>query len=176
MSKLNEKTHKTEKIIHIMTTSLCNRNCENCCNKQYNLNDIPYVTDAELQNANTICLTGGEPFLFSNPCEIANYYKWKYRNISSVYVYANAFELGNYLCHNGKIFAIDGVSVSIKTGIDRAMFDRYIVCNNDIANLSSNRLYVFDGLRPKKADGFVVVEREWQSDFVPADDSIFRKC
>lgn len=41
---LNDKNENTKKIIHIMVTTLCNRNCKFCCNKMYNLNDIPYVS------------------------------------------------------------------------------------------------------------------------------------
>ena len=45
LAKLNDRTDKTKGIIHLMVTSLCDRNCPYCCNKQYDLNDIPYVTD-----------------------------------------------------------------------------------------------------------------------------------
>ena len=62
MSKLNCKTDTTKKIIHLLVTSLCNRNCKHCCNKQYNLNDVQHVTDEELREAEIICITGGEPF------------------------------------------------------------------------------------------------------------------
>ena len=72
MAILNEKNDITEKIIHIMITSLCDRNCPYCCNNQYDLNDIPYATSEELSKANTVCLTGGEPFMYSNPCDSAD--------------------------------------------------------------------------------------------------------
>ena len=36
---LNEKNEVTEKVIHIMITNKCNRNCPFCCNNQYNVND-----------------------------------------------------------------------------------------------------------------------------------------
>ena len=55
---LNEYNEKTKGIIHLLVTSLCNRICEFCCNKQYDLNSIPYVTDEELKNCHTLCLTG----------------------------------------------------------------------------------------------------------------------
>ena len=78
MNKLNKKTELTEKTIHLMVTSLCERDCRFCCNKQYSISDIPFVTDGELKNAEVLCLTGGEPFTFTNPCEIARYYKENY--------------------------------------------------------------------------------------------------
>ena len=81
MTILNERNANTQKIVHIMVTTFCNRNCKFCCNKQYDLNDIPYATEEELRSAEIVCLTGGEPFQFSNPCEIANQLKRKYPNI-----------------------------------------------------------------------------------------------
>ena len=174
MTYLNEKTQKTEKIIHLMVTSLCNRNCKYCCNKQYDLKDVPYVTDEELKKAEILCLTGGEPFAYANPCEIASYYKHKYKNIKNIYVYTNAVELAKYLMHN-EIRNIDGISVSIKNDSDVLAFDYFIKVRKDICKLKSNRLYVFDNLYTEETQGFTVIHREWQPDFKPADDSIFRR-
>lgn len=69
----NNKNEK-KKVIHLMVTSLCNRDCKYCCNKQYSLDKIPYATSEELKNAETLLLTGGEPFAFTNPNEIAKHF------------------------------------------------------------------------------------------------------
>ncbi len=178
---LNEKTKATEKIIHIMVTSLCGRNCPHCCNKQYDLNSIPYVTDEELRNADTICITGGEPFLFANPPQIATYYKQKYKNIKNIYVYTNAFELAQYLMDSPCVDMshIDGVSVSIKHRKDVTFFN-VLVGDERIEGMKSNRLYLFDigetvHISPMLTS-FNVIHREWQEEFKPADNSIFRKA
>ena len=175
MVKLNNKNENTEKIIHLMVTSLCDRDCPDCCNKQYDLNNIPYVTDEELKNANTLCITGGEPFKFSNPNEIARYYRIKYPNIKNVYVYTNAIELVKYILREKHLEYIDGVSVSIKNKVDAFAFKSYIAIDKRITKLPSNRLYVFNNLFDEEVDGFTVIQREWQKEFVPANDSIFRK-
>lgn len=107
MAVLNVKTDITKKIIHLMVTPLCNRNCKYCCNKQYDINNIPYVTDEELREAEVLCLTGGEPFLFTNPCWIARYYKKRYSNIKRIYVYTNAKELYLWLAGYNLIHNID---------------------------------------------------------------------
>lgn len=175
MTILNKRNANTQKIVHIMVTTFCNRNCKFCCNKQYDLNDIPYATEEELRSAEIVCLTGGEPFQFSNPCEIANQLKRKYPNIKKVYVYTNALELANYLLEGKKIYSIDGVNVSIKVPYDAVMFDKFIATNSTITSLSSNLLYVFDRLYDRTPIGFTTFQREWQEDFTPAPDSIFRK-
>ena len=166
---------QNKEVLHLLVTSLCARNCKYCCNKQYDLNKIPYVSNEEFKNTEVICLTGGEPFMFSSPCAIAAYYKNKYSNIKQIYVYTNAAELGLYLQKNN-IWAIDGVSVSIKSSLDKKMFENFIVNNKNITNLTSNLLYIFDEqLFPNEIGNFKIIKRDWQEHFVPANNSIFRR-
>ena len=33
--------------LHLLTTTLCDRHCKHCCNKQMDLNEVPYVTDED---------------------------------------------------------------------------------------------------------------------------------
>lgn len=174
MSKLNCKTDITKKIIHLLVTSLCNRNCKHCCNKQYDLNDVQHVTDEELREAEIICITGGEPFLFSNPCQIAAYLKRKYPNIKEIYVYTNAVELLFYL-NNNDIENIDGLNISIKTPSDSDAFSKIVKNFEYLTKLKSNRLYIFDNLYDDEPEGFEAFHREWQEEFEPATDSIFRR-
>ena len=174
---LNEKTEKTEKVIHLMVTSQCLRNCKYCCNKQYDLNSIPYVTDEELKKCKVLCITGGEPFSFTNPNEFAIFYKRRYPNIEKVYVYTNAKELKDYLDkYNPTVenWKIDGLNVSIKHNLDRECFSQ-IKDNPLIKSMKHNPLYVYEELYPEDSGNFTVKLRKWQKEFVPADDSIFRK-
>lgn len=172
---LNEATEITEKIIRLMVTPLCRRDCEFCCNKQYSIADVPTVSDEELQRAEVLCLTGGEPFVFTDPCNIAQYYRRIYRNIRKVYVYTNAFELADWIDDGNRIHDINGLSISIKTESDAFFFQKYIENEPDICSLPSNRLYVFHGLYTGKPKGFEVIHREWPEVFKPANDSIFRR-
>ena len=171
--KLNDVTEKTKGIIHLMITSLCARNCRYCCNKAYSLDDIPHVTDDELRNAHTLCITGGEPFMFSNPSAFAKYFKQFYPNIKRVYVYSNVYELSLYLLNHGTLEGIDGINASIKSKSDRSAFD-YVKNHLDILQMKHNRLYVFGDQIPQDPKNFKVIIREWQKEFVPSDDSIFR--
>lgn len=176
MAVLNEKNENTKGVIHLLVTTLCNRKCKYCCNKQYDLNDVPYVTDDELREAHTLCITGGEPFLFSIPSNIAVHYKRIFPNIKNVYVYTNAMELAFFVTNACNFIGIDGLSISIKTKEDAEIFDQYIKDNDNIKYKPSNILYVFDDLYDKEEiEGFKVIQREWKKDFKPAEDSIFRK-
>ena len=179
MAILNDKNNITEKKIHIMVTSLCDRNCPYCCNKQYDLNDIAYVTQDELRKAEEIFITGGEPFLYAAPNKIAYRFKRLYPNIKHVYVYTNAFELSEYLMDGGNLGYIDGVTISIKTPHDKDIFEHYLYNNLDIKCLKSNRVYIFNNLLDeefiKNTSNMTYSHRTWQKEFTAAPDSIFRK-
>lgn len=177
MAVLNEKNENTVKNIHLMVTSLCDRDCPYCCNKQYDLSTIPQVSDEELRLAENIFLTGGEPFTFSQPAEIADCLKRKYKNIKKVIVYTNAYELYCYLTREGSLGHIDGLTVSLKEYKDKDYFEGILTYLKDYPKCSSNRLYYFSDFLIEGLDtsGFEVFAREWQLNSVPAPDSIFRR-
>ena len=202
MAVLNDKNEKTEKITHLMVTSLCDRDCKYCCNKQYDLSTIPQVTDDELSKAHTVCLTGGEPFIYSQPIEIANWLKKKYPNIEKVYVYTSAVEFSLYMDQNMHsmdpfLKGIDGVNLSVKENgeipfMHRSIDHLYLYYKKFRAIDMNNRIYAFTNVYDEaiKLSSFVfafidsdfleccrfdVIKREWQKDFIPADDSIFRR-
>ncbi len=176
MAKLNEKNERTEKIIHLMITEKCDRHCPLCCNNQYDMNTIEYVTDEELKNAETIFLTGGEPFAYADPCYFAQQLKEKYPNIKNIYVYTNALELYLYL-EKDYIYGIDGITISIKNKMDYKVFEKSLQYDEQILRLKSNWIYTFPGFNdieyPK--EHFTKRDRVWQEDFVPDPNSIFRR-
>lgn len=174
---LNEYTPETARNIHLLTTSLCDRDCPYCCNKQYDLSTIPQVSNEELRRAKNIFLTGGEPFVFSRPNEIARWLKEEYWNIKKVVVYTNAYELYEYLSKESPLGYIDGLTISLKEALDQIFFEDISFFLKKYPNCNSNRLYYFDKSLIEGLDttGFEVFAREWQPDFIPAPDSIFRR-
>lgn len=179
MAKLNEKNENTQKIIHLVITEKCDRKCPLCCNKQYDMNSIELVTDEELKNAETIFLTGGEPFAYEEPCWIAWELRQMYPNIKYIYVYTNALELYEYLHQGRELYAIDGVTISIKNEYDYKVFINELADNEEVIKLDSNWIYTFPGFNnidnyySKKY--FTRKDRVWQEDFVPDPNSIFRR-
>ncbi len=179
MAILNEKNSITEKIIHLMITEKCNRKCPHCCNNQYNLKDIPFVTKEELSNCNKVFLTGGEPFAYADPCKIAKDLKDKYPNIKEIIVYTNALELVEYFRAGNKLHDIDGLTISLKNRKDEFEFQYNLRDRKDINSLKSNWVYIFPykgwTTVPISNTNFMIFMREWQKEFVPAPDSIFRR-
>lgn len=95
-----------------------------------------------------------------------------------VYVYTNAKELYLWLAGYNLIHNIDGLNVSIKNKDDLYFFKELVhnyqnqIC---VDNCMSNRVYIFDSLIPDDLGIFEPIIREWQEDFKPAPDSIFRR-
>lgn len=172
------------KIIHLFITERCTHNCELCCNKQYNIDEIPVITVSELKNAHTICLTGGEPFLYSGVCDFAKRIKEQYPNVQNIYVYTCGDSLYSYM-KRSDLHSIDGVSISPKNG-----YDANCICalmntpsyRRTLFELKSNRIYVFPNVTKGwieslelEGPSFDVINRQWQEKFEPAKDSIFRR-
>lgn len=175
MAVLNTKNDFTKETIHLMITNKCNRRCPDCCNNQYNISDIPIVTSQELAESKYVYLTGGEPFAYGDPCLIAERLKMYYPNIKEVIVYTNALELYQYLNKNN-LFAIDGLTISIKNSLDAFVFNSYLSKDSRILSLDSNRLYVFEGFENIECpDSIEKMIRTWQREFIAAPDSIFRR-
>ena len=170
---------KENTVIHILITSACDRNCKYCCNKQYDLNDVPYIRDEEMRMTDTVCLTGGEPFEYCNPCNMAGMLKIRYANIKNVYVYSNAMALASYLAGGGKLASIDGITISIKSVEDKYAFENVLVYDSQLNMLRSNILYLFPGYEHVRSmDTFNcehIIHRKWQKEFKPAKNSVFRK-
>ena len=181
MNTLNEKTEETVKKIHLMVTNLCTRNCPNCCNKCYSLNDIPVVTDDELKHCEALFLTGGEPFEFCNVDALAKYYKEQYPNIEKVIVYGNIKEFADY-CAGGELENVDGLSLSIKSEQDLKLWNNFVyhlvMYSSKCKKLLHNRLYCFIDGEVREADKFPLIHRKWvdYKEWKPADDSIFRRA
>lgn len=173
-------------VLHLMVTNTCHLNCPLCCNKQYNVEEIPVVTVNDLKNTETICITGGEPIFFLNNVRtLIIRIKRDYKNIKNIYLYTT----GRRFIYTPEI---DGYSIGPKTFKDwmdliayitaYAPFGPHSECMIQKLKSKSNRLYVFPEWEqffntvPKEIfEGFTIIHREWQKDFKPTPNSIFRR-
>lgn len=161
--------------LHLLVTSLCDRDCKYCCNKQYDIQNLPYVTDEEFKQADMVCLTGGEPFKYTNPPHILSKIRIKYPNIEHAVVYSNAWELYGYLINEEHTLTfMDGVNVSIKNKDDLWVWEHALKTDERLTRLSMNRVYDFTG-KVEPCEHFEYIRREWQENFVPAENCLFRR-
>lgn len=101
-------------IMHLMILSKCDHSCKLCCNKLYDIDEIPVATVEELKTVHTVCITGGEPFMSNiNINQLAMSLKDQYPNVKNVYVYTSgdAFYLNLY--NYGYDF-LDGINFAPK--------------------------------------------------------------
>lgn len=175
-----------KKIIHLFMTDKCTHHCPMCCNKQYSTDGIPVVTVEELKNAKMVLLTGGEPFLIYEVCDLAKEIKGQYRNVESVYVYTCGDSLLEWMKSNGHLHDIDGVNLAPKNRFDAdcvvTLFENPNYCRQ-ILSMSSNRIYLFPSQRLQLGplidtlsvyENVEIIYREWQKEF-KAQSGIFRR-
>lgn len=186
MEYFNGKTEDDKKIIHLYILNKCTHKCKLCCNKLYSVDEIPVVTVEELKNAETICLTGGEPFLLNCIDDFAGTIKLQYPNIKNIYIYTCGDSLLNWLKTDivtfTGIYSIDGVNISPKNKYDaecvNTLFSDYF--KPYLKDLKSNRVYIFPEIEEYINTSLIdlpntkVINRKWQENFEP-DSGIFRR-
>ena len=176
-----------EKIIHLYIINECGKKCPMCCNKFYNMDKLPTITANELKSADTVCLTGGDPFLYSGLQTFISRLREQYPNIKNLYAYTSGSALYHYLDLNWIYFSkLDGISIAPKDIKDWVALknilqnDRYNMC---ISAMKSNRLMVFDTqktnfkefIKDIDLSMFTILGRKWDKEFNVPDNEIFRK-
>ena len=180
-----------EQVLHLMVNNTCTNDCPLCCNKQYNVDDIPVVTVKELRSIDTICFTGGQPLLdLENFSKLCTCLERNFQNIKNGYVYMNGAELYSYLNpelpRTKKLFERFPWNSRVNYGLTMSP-----KCRKDweairefkpyLEAWKSNRIYCFSDRDIANAEGIFhlgeieIVRREWQTNFVPAPNTFFRR-
>lgn len=180
-----------ETIIHLFITNTCRHICPMCCNKLYKIDEIPVATVELLKQADTVCLTGGEPLTLS-PMMLDRFVRnlrWQYLNVKNLYVYTSGAELlwnsvlvEKLVCEE----RINGINVAPKDEDDWDGFVRTLrkapkIFGKDCPVNPSNRLYIFDEQReyfdslnlPVDDLNIQVLGRKWQQVFNTPDNEHF---
>lgn len=181
-----EQNKVTPEIMHLFVTDKCNHACKLCCNKLYNIEEIPVPTVEELKTVHTVCITGGEPFLAGTYLRFfIRHLRAQYPNIKNLYIYTSCDGLQEYL-GMFTLDDIDGISFSPKNVKDwRNLVHIVINFNEELNQLPSNRLYVFkeqQGNFHKVSYHWLisklkaaVIGRKWDKEFRTPDNEIFRR-
>ncbi len=170
-----------KKIIHLLINTECRHNCKYCCNKQYDIDEIPVVTVGELKYADTVCLTGGEPF-YIDVDDLAWKIKHQYPNIQNIYVYTSGSAFATYIIYGGSLRNVDGVNISPKDTKDVERMEGLVKTHSfkeKIDELRSNRIYIFPEMQNRGIESWnfkntEIIYREWQKEFKP-NGGIFRR-
>ena len=106
------------KKLRLLVTQECNRTCDGCCNKQFNLNNLPTITNPDHYNQyDIIMITGGEPMLFSN--KIYHFIKTlktqlKYKGKIILYT----AKIDNLLAMSKLLLYLDGITITLHNQYD----------------------------------------------------------
>lgn len=180
-----ESENANRSTIHLFVTNKCDHQCKYCCNKEYDINDIPFVSANELRNARHIYITGGEPFLVEGISSFAFNIRNQYPNISKICIYTSGFELLEWMDKGHRLRGFDGVNFSPKNKRDVEAIKLLLTSYRyaQITTMSTNRLYVYPEVNVSELveniikpyyNNFEIIEREWQQDFKP-NGGIFRR-
>jgi len=161
------------KKLRLLFTSLCNRNCSGCCNKDWNLEKLPKC-DSYL-GYDEILITGGEPLLFIDELLILIKKIREENYEAKIYVYtAQLDRLEEVLPFT------DGVTITLHEQKDYLEFNKFLKRN--IPNLynwrnKSLRLNIFKGIQTDYITELFKVkdEIEWIKDCPLPEGEIFMK-
>jgi len=135
------------KKLRLLITKKCNRHCEGCCNKDWDLEKLPICKS--FKGYDEIILTGGEPMLFPNLI-IDMIEKIRIENsLAKIYMYtAFIFTVRSLEILN----LLDGITVTLHTQSDVKKFkwfSQHLFYSTK--NLyKSLRLNIFDGIKMPK--------------------------
>ena len=165
------------KEIHLFLLEKCDHTCKLCCNKQYDINEIPVIAVDELKQTETILFTGGEPFLIGDRLtELAKRVKTQYSNIKNIYVYTSGSALLKYLDLGNNLSNINGVSIAPKNKNDMRCLETLLSDYQPVLNnLRSNRIYMFPPFKNEIENLYnssdichtELIDRVWQETFEP---------
>jgi len=135
-----------KKKLRLLVTKDCQKSCEGCCNKDWDLDSLPIVDD--FGKYNEILITGGEPLAKSIRYKIEallNYLWYWYPN-TKLYLYTAS---PKYLYQFDHLFEITGYTLTIHDQSDVAQFYRlnsnFLFYKDSVKDLSL-RLNIFKGV------------------------------
>ena len=99
----------------------CPRSCEYCCNKQYNLQELPILDIlGDLDHITEIILTGGEPLLYPEVLwYIIDKIGLRLQGRTPIYVYTTLMHPDAFV-HT--LYRVDGITLTLHDNADIASF------------------------------------------------------
>jgi organic radical activating enzyme len=131
------------KILRLLVTKECNRNCKGCCNKDWDLDNLPIVNH---YNYEEIILTGGEPLLYLD--EVTDLIREiRKKSKAKIYLYT-AFVENEYDSIFNILNCVDGITLTLHTQKDILPFEKLDKKMQQILEpwTKSLRLNVFKGI------------------------------
>ena len=165
------------KKLRLIMFEACPRNCEGCCNKDWDLGALPVCTD--FSDYDQVMLTGGEPMLRPDLVEKTALKIRKQNPVCDIYMYtALTKDIPALLC---LLRVLNGICVTLHEPCDVALFkvlNSILIAQGGYRCRKSLRLNVFKGVDIEGIDVSpwkVKRDIEWIKDCpLPADEVLMR--
>ena len=126
--------------LRLVLHTTCERQCEGCCNKQFDLDNTPYCEDYTPYEL--IMITGGEPML--TPIMLERAIKEIRSNTTAPMILYTAKTDDDRLI---RIFSLlDGITVTLHDEDDITPFHKFSQCVSSVSKGKTLRLNVFKGV------------------------------
>jgi hypothetical protein len=130
--------------IRLILTETCNRSCERCCNKQFDIGSLPTYQGPEAKDVNKLILTGGEPMLVPN--KVREYTNWAKFVNPNILVYMYTAKVDDIRQSIDVLEHLDGITVTLHEQSDVEPFMKFAdeVSQQGLFENRSLRLNVFN--------------------------------
>jgi len=165
-----------KKTLRLLVTDECPRSCEGCCNKDYDLPNLPITKRFDYKE---IIITGGEPLKF--PGKLFELIKGL-RLVTDAKIYVYTANMSSFTNVAHLISITDGITVTLHDKNDSELFTRFNEFARKVKFLSnmpdkSLRLNVFKGISYKNTDSLWKVKDniEWIENCPLPDNEEFKR-
>jgi len=142
----------------VLLWETCNRNCDGCCNKDWDLKSLPKVNLQGLKPYDEIILTGGEPMLYpSMVLVIAKGIKYKYPSKTLTLYTAKV----DSLMWPAVMWAFDRLTVTLHDQSDLDTFMKW-GCYSYEPRVISKRLNVFKNVHIDRKERATIERNKWK--------------
>lgn len=164
--------------LRLLVTEKCLKNCEGCCNKDWDLKSLPIFDLNDSTMFDEIMITGGEPLLFPGKV-ISLISSIRYTGFDkNIYMYTA--KTSSFLPLLSVLYLLDGITITLHDKQDLEDFNSFYVIWNTIRNNNKTfRLNVFKEAELPKDWNFagwkIKRDMEWIKNCPLPKDEVFMR-
>ena len=162
--------------LRLLVTEECNRNCDGCCNKDYDLKNLPVVDSFE--GYDEIIITGGEPLLYKKTVsDVLSRIKIENKSAKIILYTARTTKPTYFII---LLSFIDGVTITLHEQSDVEPFLELakIIKKSTYPKEKSLRLNIFEGIgidTSRLKEWKIKKDMVWIKDCPLPKDEVFKK-
>ena len=161
--------------LRLLFDKKCNRNCPGCCNKGYDLDNLPIELD--FKGYELIMITGGEPMML--PARLTRAIE-SIRRLTLTPIVVYTAKVDDWRATNWILDIVDGLTVTLHNQDDVVPFMVFHTFMNRYKQPKSLRLNVMEGVelpKPLKLGGLWQVKEDikWQKHCPLPEDEVFHQ-